>query len=302
MMRNLLSLFAIALVACGGSVSGDDDGGSDASTAGDSPIGSDGSTPNEASTIDSPPSSPYDGTVGKACSTDADCHSANGPNVAKCSNSVFAPEDYYPTNVCIIPTCTTISDDTSLHFCDGPDDSSSPGICVPGFSGGVCLPKCTYDQNGGAPVGCAGKDTCNSYPTVKENGIGYCWAGCTQDQDCSDNQKCQVDQGLCVEGVTPPTKNFGAACTKSDTNAEVCNCLYGASNDGYCTSFCIVGSSTCGAGNTCDPFLYRAYGYSTSNAGMAGYCTVGCAGDASACPAGAACTNISASGPDCVPP
>ncbi len=303
-MKNILSCLAIALVACGGSVTDDGDAGTnpDGSVTTDAPTTSDGPTTNESSTIDSPLTSPYDGTVGKACTTGADCHSANGPNVAKCSNGLFSPEDYYPTSVCVIPSCTTVSDSNSLHYCDGPDNSASPGICVSGFSGSICLPKCAYDQNGSAATGCAGNDTCNPYPTSKETGFGYCWAGCTKDQDCSDNQKCQVDQGLCVEGVTPPTKNFGDACTKSDTDDEVCNCLYGASNSGYCTDFCVVGGNTCPNGAVCDPFLYRAYGYTTSNVGLAGYCTIGCAGDAASCPSSSTCTNVSASGPDCVPP
>lgn len=296
---HLLSLVAAALVACGGSVSGDDAGG-DASVS-DSPISAD-ATPTETSTIDSPASSLYDGTVGKACTSDADCHSATGPNKAKCSSSVFAPEDYYPTPVCIIPSCTPVSDSKTLHYCDGPDDSSSPGVCVEGFGGGICLPKCSYDQNGGAPTGCTGKNTCAAYVSTPENGFGYCWGGCTKDPDCSNGQKCQTDQGLCEKGVTPPAKTFGAACTQSDTNALVCNCLYGTNNTGYCTDFCIVGQTTCPNGSVCDPFEYHAYGYNTPNTGMSGYCTVTCAGDAAACPAASTCTNLTASGPDCVPP
>jgi len=299
-MRTLfpLSAIAIAIVACGGSVTDNGDGGNnpDGATSDATNVSPDGAT-SDVST------SPYDGTVGKACTTDSDCHSANGPNVARCSNSVFAPEDYYPTAVCIIPSCSPVSDSTSIHYCDGPDDSSSPGICVSGFTGSICLPKCTYDQDGGAPAGCAGKDTCNAYALSKETGFGYCWAGCTSDQDCSDGQKCQTDQGLCVKGVTPPTKNFGDACTKTDVDTEACNCLYGSNDTGYCSSFCIVGDQgECPNGSVCDPFLIRAYGYTTSNAGLAGYCAIECAGDAAACPASASCTNLSASGPDCVPP
>jgi hypothetical protein len=297
-----LCICVAALTACGGSVTSVNDGGTDAAGSNDVQV-VDVTSPSDGSSNDSMAMSQYDNTVGKACTTDADCHSANGPEVVKCSNSVFAPEDFYPTAVCIIDSCSPVSDDTSLHFCDGPDVATSPGICVAGFNGSVCLPTCSYDQTGDAPTGCEGKDTCFTYPTSKETGTGYCWGGCTQDNDCEDNQKCQTDQGICVEGVTPPTKTFGQACTKADINAEVCNCLYGADNDGYCTSVCIVGqSSTCPQGAVCDPFEYRAYGYSTSNTGMAGYCTIGCATDAGVCPSSATCTNVSASGPDCVPP
>ena len=295
-MRAFHPLFVVALVACGGSVSTSDDGGVDGSTS-DSPNGSD------TITSDSPSPTQYDGTVGKTCSSDADCHSASGPNKVKCSKTVFSPEDYYPTAVCIIDSCSPVSTDSTLHFCDGPDDSSSPGICVPGLNGGVCVPKCNYDQNGNAPTGCAGKDTCFTYPTATETGVGYCWGGCTSDQDCSDGQHCQTDQGICVVGVTPPTKNIGDACTKADNTTEACECLYGNSNDGYCSSFCIVGqTSTCPSGYLCDSFEFRAYGYTTPSVGMAGYCTKDCSGDAAACPASASCSNLSVSGPDCIPP
>ncbi len=296
----------VLVCACGGATADDDingDGGKDAIASGDSPSTSDVVTTTDGSPgADVIESSPYDGTVGKTCSSDSDCHSANGPNKAKCSSTVWSPEDYYPTSVCIIDTCAPISD-TTLHFCDGPDDPSSPGICVPGFNGGVCVPKCTYDKQGGAPTGCAGKDTCFDYPTVTENGVGYCWGGCTKDGDCSDGQHCQVDQGICVVGVTPPTKNIGDACTKADNNTEACYCLYGTNNTGYCSSFCIVGQNgTCPNNFVCDPYEYRAYGYTTPSTGMAGYCTQSCAGDASSCPSSSSCTNVSVSGPDCVPP
>lgn len=145
-MKKLPPLSFAFLVACGGSVTSVGDGGSDASMSNDAPVGMDGPSSNDATSDSSP--SPYDGTVGKACTSNADCLSPNGPEVVKCSNSVFAPEDYYPTAVCIIDTCSPVSDMSSLHFCDGPDNASSPGICVAGFSGSICLPKCSYDQSG----------------------------------------------------------------------------------------------------------------------------------------------------------
>ena len=214
----------------------------------------------------------------------------------------WSPETYYPTPVCILDSCSPVSD-TKLHFCDGPDAPSSPGICMQGFSGSVCLPKCSYDKQGGTPTGCAGKDTCFAYPSSAQNGVGYCWAGCTSDNDCQSGHHCQVDQGICVIGVTPPTKNIGDACTSKDNDTLACYCLYGNNNTGYCSSFCIVGQTgTCPSGFTCDPFEYRAYGYTTPNTGMAGYCTKSCVGDASACPSSSSCTNLSVAGPDCVPP
>jgi hypothetical protein len=284
-----------AALACGGSVS-NIDGGSDAPSdvQMNDVVGID-------ETFDVVPL-PFDGVTGKACTSDADCKTANGPNVARCSNSVFAPEDYYPTAVCVLPSCPTVSDAQGLHYCDGPDNSASPGVCVnDGATGTICLPKCTYDQVGGAPVGCQGHDTCFAYTGAKEQGIGYCWGGCTKDADCQDGQKCQVDQGLCEKGVTPPTKGFGVACTKSDTNTGVCNCLYGTGNSGYCSTFCVVGGPACPSGAVCDSLEARAYGYTTPNTGMAGYCAQTCALDGGSC-VSSSCTNVFASGPDCIPP
>ncbi len=294
---------AFVVVACGGTVdtnldSGPDGGGSDAKN--------DSVLPSDATNIpDTPILKPFDGTVGKTCTTDADCHVAGGPNIARCSNSVFSPEDYNPTAVCVLPTCATVSDTTAIHYCDGPDDASSPGVCLPYASGtgNICLPKCTYDKSGGAAVGCAGKNVCWADTGAPEVGVGYCFGGCTQDGDCQDNQKCQVDQGLCVEGVTPPIKSVGTACTKSDTNGLICNCLYGTGNSGYCSSFCITGGApSCTSGFTCDALELRTYGYTTQNTGMAGYCTKSCSGDGGSCPPSSSCTNVFADGPDCIPP
>jgi hypothetical protein len=302
-------------VACGGSVSAGPgtDGGTDSGTGGDAPQHTDASVM-EAGSMDAVVGPDvaadnvqpllYDGTTGKMCASDADCIVPNGPGIARCSSSVFAPEQYYPVPVCILPTCTPVSGQ-QLHFCDGPDDPSSPGICVPsgGMGGGTCLPKCTYDKSGGAQKGCVGKDTCWSYTTGMQGGVGYCWGGCTSDLDCTNGQKCQTDQGLCVEGVVLPTKMFGTACTKTDQQNGVCNCLYGNGNTGYCSGFCVVGGAACPMGATCDAFEYRQYGYATQNPGMAGYCTLACsASDAGPnCPANVSCTNIFAAGPDCIP-
>src|SRR5579863_5646364 len=72
----------------------------------------------------------YDGTTGTACTTDADCTSPGGPGIARCSNSVLAPNDYYPTAVCILPTCSPVSNSARVHYCDGPDEPGSPGVCI----------------------------------------------------------------------------------------------------------------------------------------------------------------------------
>src|SRR5580693_9217522 len=90
------------------------------------------------------PSPSYDGSTGLACKTDSDCASAGGPGIARCSNSVFGPDEYYPTAVCILPTCSPVSDST-VHYCDGPDELGSPGVCIQSGATGVCYPSCQYD-------------------------------------------------------------------------------------------------------------------------------------------------------------
>jgi len=137
---------------------------------------------------------------------------------------------------------------------------------------------------------------------TQETGAGYCWGGCTQDADCQNGQKCQTDRGECVEGVTPPTKTFGEACVASDLNTGACNCLYGTSNTGYCSSMCIEGGPACPQGSVCDTLEARTYGYSTANTGMGGYCAIACGADAGVCPSTSTCTNVFATGPDCIPP
>jgi hypothetical protein len=316
-----LALAVLSSVGCGGSVTqipgeGGVDGGAEGGGARDAmphadvkarDVGAptDVSTGSEAMTTQ-----PYDGTTGKPCTTDADCRSADGPEVARCSSSVFAPDEYYPTPVCILPTCSPVSDSTSVHYCDGPDEASSPGMCVPaGMAGaGQCLPKCAFDTSGDAPTGCQGKDTCFAYNSGPEAGYGYCWAGCTQDSDCESGQHCQADRGTCLAAVVPPTKTVGQACTQTDEDDDVCYCIYGgASETGYCTSFCIVGdASTCPGGFVCGADEDRASGYSMQNTGMAGRCHYQCSttDGGLTCPAGAnsTCSDIYAAGPYCIVP
>ena len=311
-MRGRWGIALAMLVGCGGSTvsPGGDAGGADAGGGVDSGFDApilpfDAGHPGSDATADvGTVTKAYDGTTGQMCTTDGDCQPPGGPGNALCSPTVFTPETYYPTAVCILPTCSPVSG-TTLHYCDGPDDPSSPGICVPQTTGGICLPKCTFDKMGSPAVGCVGKDVCDVYTSNTAGGVGYCWAGCTQDGDCATGQHCQTDQGLCMEGVVPPTKAFGAACTQADSNAGACNCLYGGTAmTGYCSDFCIVGgAATCPAGSVCDGLEYRQYGYTMNNSGLAGYCSVACsAGDAGpACPPNSSCTNVFAAGPDCVP-
>jgi len=194
-MRGRWGIALAMLVGCGGSTvsPGGDAGGADAGGGVDSGFDAplvpfDSGHPGSDATADvGTVTKPYDGTTGLACTTDSDCQPPGGPGIALCSPTVFTPETYYPTSVCILPTCSPVSG-TTLHYCDGPDDPSSPGICVPQQTGGICLPKCTFDKAGSPAVGCIGKDACDVYTSNTAGGVGYCWAGCTKDGDCATGQ------------------------------------------------------------------------------------------------------------------
>jgi hypothetical protein len=313
-----------ASAACGGSVTNvpPADGGSDGGGSHDARSLTETTTADvvttEASTgtdsSEAMTTQPYDGTTGKPCTTDADCKAPNGPGLARCSNSVYAPNAEYPTAVCIVPTCSPISMGGAIHYCDGPDDPSSPGVCVPvgTMGGGQCFPRCTYDTTGDAPKGCQGKDTCFAMSFVGSSaaGIGYCWGGCASDGDCPSGQKCQTDLGTCVSGVIPRTKSIGQACNQADANGGACDCLYGGTAEaGYCTSYCVVGGdATCPGGFVCGADELRVDGYSSQNPGMAGRCHVECsasdggASDAGGCPTNSTCSDIYAAGPYCIVP
>ncbi|HEY2367744.1 MAG TPA: hypothetical protein VGH87_15210, partial [Polyangiaceae bacterium] len=85
-MKGIVALVVVA--ACGGSTI-DNDGGADGGVdaIGKDAIGSDVISSDVIGSDTSP--QPYDGVVGKACTTDKDCATANGPNLARCSNTVF---------------------------------------------------------------------------------------------------------------------------------------------------------------------------------------------------------------------
>lgn len=284
------------------------DGAVDSSPPGDSPADAKDSaakdSPAEARTDSG--SKLYDGTTGQPCTVDSDCQPAGGPGIARCSSTVFAPNDLYPTPVCILPGCSTPSG-TTIHFCDGPDDPSSPGICDSSVTGtGLCLPKCAYDNTGDRPTGCQGKDTCFTLSEAPESGVGYCWAACAANTDCQTGQKCETNFGLCVATVMPPTKKFGAACTSADSSSGACLCFAG-SGAGYCSNVCTVGGAACPDGATCDAVLSLGAGYTQQNVGMGGFCVLTCGADGgteggASCPTGIPCVTYDVAGPDCLPP
>lgn len=223
-----------------------------------------------------------DETTGKRCSSDADCHAQGAPAINKCSNDPsFAqtiggvPVQLWPTPICLEPlpgngqgNCDPAppSDPYGqiIHFCDGPDDVSSPGICVamntprPQSGEGICYPKCTFATDGSAPLGCVGSDACvyDGYAMMggAVTGLGFCQGECQQDSDCSalgTGSRCQVDLGFCTTSPRSRTKSIGEGCSATDETSGACNCA-GASAGGYCTTACTVGGPACPPSWVCD--------------------------------------------------
>lgn len=319
----------------GGSSSGASSGassGSSSGTTGGSSSGGSGSGGMSAGS--------YDGTIGRPCSTNADCVADGGPGKNKCSatlgfqigsNSTIDP---YPSPVCVVPTKGGTSCDPApasdpsgqfIHFCDGPDNPTSPGLCVPltspATSGlGTCLPVCFLALDGSAPTGCVGTDTCVENTVVLATGgppfgIGYCQGTCTADADCTglgSGFVCQTNYGDCTTSHFNPTKALGTACTAADTANGACNCLTFSSTTGYCSSACVIGGPDCPNGWVCDSLQPAVVpdgtggGYSVPapSMGAAGMCVIPCTTDDAGnptCPGSLTCVSGTASGPDCLP-
>jgi hypothetical protein len=264
--------------------------------------------------------SPYDGTTGKGCSTNAECRPGGGPGVNVCSGAgAFAAGPLYPTPVCLLPTCNPGTDGL-IHYCDGPDAPTSPGVCVPsgdvGQSGtGICLPRCTFGSQGQSPTGCQGQDTCNLYGwsvdlTNTVTGIGFCFGGCATNADCATGSVCQKDQGVCLTAGVTRTKAVGAACTQADLVSGACDCFFDtATSNGYCSQFCIVGSATvlCPSGYACsgqEPVSVNGAndaavtGFTLQNQGLAGWCLQQCVGTPCT---GSTCSSAYSAGKVCEP-
>lgn len=294
--------------------------------------GSDGSAGVDAGNTDAGPRPTtlggpgYDGTSGLPCTTDADCKSVRGPQTNGCSKNFLylmggASVQGLPTPVCIVapaasggncdPAPPTDPTGQGLHFCDGPDAPTSPGLCVPGTNPpspglGSCLPKCGFALDGSPAAGCVGKNTCVpfGYSIDGTAGYGFCQGTCQTDADCAalgTTFVCQIDTGACTSHRVVRTKQLGQACTVSDSASGACNCLPGtASPTGYCTSACVVGGAACPNGWVCENF--EPSFATVANVGTAGLCVAPCsAPDAGQCPASSTCQNSTPVGPDCVP-
>jgi hypothetical protein len=207
----------------------------------------------------------------------------------------------------------------AVQYCDGPpDDPTSPGLCVPTTDGlggvglnnsesGICLPQCAFAPGGQPSEGCVGEDVCNAYAIASSPapgngvpvGLGYCFGGCQKNADCPAGSKCQTDEGTCVILMQAPTKPVGGPCTADDDTTQTCNCAFGPSDAGYCTTFCVVGGDACPAGWVCETYEPTPE-FTSPTPGMGGVCAPSCA-DGGACPDGSKCETAYAAGPDCIP-
>jgi hypothetical protein len=285
--------------------------------------------------------STVDGTTGQPCTTDAEC-SPTGLGINKCSgNMFFTNGPILPTPVCLPAVNCDPGTDNLIHYCDGPDTQTSPGICLPTRTGGLCLPQCTILSDGSPAAGCQGKDRCNVLGSgVLRSGapfaVGFCFGGCSVDTDCPTGSQCQKDLGECYTTLVTRTKKLGDTCSANDTTT--CDCFRNQTTSvGYCASFCITGAMSpapCPAGYVCDSGLQAQLtnprtdatvsGFMTQNAGLAGTCLQVCgatdagsgpAGDAGSdasvdaaspppptmCPVTATCNAMDTAGPVCIP-
>jgi hypothetical protein len=297
----------------------------------------------------------FDGTTGKPCTVNADCLGTGpgAPGINICSNTLaymFTRVTFqiYPTPVCEMPPPASIGGncdpcggapcDGNLHFCDGPDEPSSPGLCLPSnfanptLGQGICVPYCTLPLDGSPGSGCAGKNRCVPYTWVLSppagggpgvvTGYGFCQGACEIDSDCSAlgaGWLCQADIGFCTRTKVARTKAPGTACLAgnsptSDNTTGACYCVSSATtNVGYCSASCVVGGAPCASGYVCDgfepsgPLLFGDAGagmLTMQNAGVVGTCLHTCtqpdAGDP-ACPANSTCQAATLAGPDCIP-
>jgi hypothetical protein len=241
------------------------------------------------------PSIVPDGTTGKACKTNAECIGDGGAGINKCS-SAYAFKFYgvqvelWASPVCIIPPSATGNCDPApatdplgqgVHFCDGPDDPSAPGICLafnpsaPVAGQGVCYPKCTFGTDGSAATGCVGASACGlvnylldtsaagpdggGLSLANVQGVGFCQSACQKDADCSPlgtGFVCQNDLGDCTMKTLARTKQPGAACTTAGTTNDettgACFCAAGSTGAGFCSSVCTVGGNPCPDGWVCE--------------------------------------------------
>jgi hypothetical protein len=271
--------------------------------------GADGGGGTDASGSSSGGQSPVVGTTGQACSTDSDCTSADDdtcstdyPVIVAGVTGQALPRpvcEQAPTSDNCDPAPPSDPFGEDPHFCDGPDDDSSPGICLPDNpanpqSGmGTCMPKCTFATDGSAAAGCLAPDTCTPFIYAPSDtgvivGFGFCQGTCQKDADCPAQSgmaaRCQIDVGVCTTQLVPRTLALGDACTFDDYQAGNCNCDVDPSTEaGFCTTACVVGGTPCPTGWVCDTGIPSvvtigngSIALTTQNPGLAGLCLPAC--------------------------
>jgi hypothetical protein len=189
------------------------------------------------------------GTVGDACTTNAMCDTT-GEGINYCSLGAFSGSSVYPSPVCLA-TCDDPAPEL-LKPCD-----SGRGICLSTGAAGVCVPPCSFGNDGAAPKGCLGRNMC--WPLARASAAewrGYCAGGCADDADCPTGNLCDPDRLNCVKSVPTAKKPLGAACDNTDASTAACVCPLGRTSGlGYCTRVCRVGETSCPTGYVCDPGL-----------------------------------------------
>jgi hypothetical protein len=270
----------------------------------------------------------FDMTTGKVCASNTDCTGVNGPGFNVCSSTIAytvagQTVSLWPTPICLLPppaqgdtfgNCDPAPTGAPAgypHFCDGPDDPSSPGLCLPLDTTpmpnrGICLPKCTFGTGPTAQVGCPGADACvnSTYlqdpTTLAVTGYGFCEGVCQTDADCGPLSTalgttfvCQTDVGYCAQSKVTRPKAVGDTCnvsadgTTDDLNSGKCNCTYdtmSTTGPGFCTTACVTGGLPCPTGYLCDADFSSPLDFGTATPvpitgqplGMAGICRPTC--------------------------
>lgn len=255
--------------------------------------------PSDTAVMDTAPVT--SGTTGKACTTLDDCD-ITGDGINVCSADWFAAGPLYPNPVCFQKECTP-GETGKLASCD-----QNKGWCQSYSSGSTrCYPKCSFEVDKDTPItGCIGKNACDwigwtTDDAGKSRGAGICFGGCTADADCPTGNKCQVEEGLCVNAKSywTATKKVGDLCDAKDrataTTKAACNCYFNSKvGKGYCVQFCKMGDSpsTCPTGFSCDaqlPVAGAKVNFTAAGKGVAGACLKNCDTDAECEPLGGFC-------------
>lgn len=254
-------------------------------------------------------------TVGKPCTSDAQCEVPGKINDNVCSIGFFTIGDLYGDPVCVSACTRGFGNTFADILCDGDTPETSTGVCNAGAPGstGVCLPSCEFDSLGITSPCFGGNKCAAAYFGTEQNGdvysLGICLGACMQDSDChgSVGTKCQREIGLCVSAANyvTYTKTVGQGCNGAAVPEECsCNTVGGIgpnANRGTCGHTCVTGpagDALCNskaAGWICSASLPTQLsgspGFTGQPAGILGGCAKPCNVDAD-CATLAAAANV----------